>query len=145
MGMAAEQLTHLLRLKLRPSSPTISPYARTPDCTARFRTPASTSHQGLKQLRIRYSIPHEAAQRYLRVEKHQPALEHRAGVGGVFYQPAAECAAVLQGGYHEDSIAPFQALAEKPADVLGEQPIVGSVELYHVLFGFDSIEKLRAG
>jgi hypothetical protein len=52
---------------------------------------------------------------------------------------------VLQCGNHQDPIAPFQALTEKPADILGEQPIVGSVELYHMLFGFDSIEKLRAG
>jgi hypothetical protein len=52
---------------------------------------------------------------------------------------------VLQCGYHEDSIAPFQALTEKPADILGEQPIVGPVELNHMLFGPDCIEKLRAG
>src|SRR4029450_3036771 len=103
------------------------------------------AHQGVEHLWIKYSMAHEAAQRYLSVEKHQAALEHRAGVGSVFREAAAECAAVLQCGYHEDSVAPFQALAEKPADVLSEQPIVGSVELYHMLFGFDSIEKLRAG
>ena len=51
---------------------------------------------------------------------------------------------MLQCGNH-GSHRPVSAFTEKPADILGEQPIVGSVELYHMLFGFDSIEKLRAG
>jgi hypothetical protein len=52
---------------------------------------------------------------------------------------------VLRRGDHQDSIAALQSFTEEPADVLGEQPIVVAVKLYHVLFGFDSIEQLRAG
>jgi hypothetical protein len=103
------------------------------------------AHHGVKPLLIKHSIEHEPAQRDLRVEKHQATLEHRAGVGSLFCKTASECAAVLQRGNHQDSIAAFQPFTEEPADILGEQPIVASVELYHVLFGFDSIEELRAG
>ena len=67
------------------------------------------AYEGVKQLRIRDSITHEAAQRDLGVEKYQAALEHRPGVGSVFCQVTAECAAVLQGGNHQEAIAPSQA------------------------------------
>ena len=48
---------------------------------------------------------------------------------------------MLQCGNHQDPIAPFQALTEKPADILAEQPIVGPVELHQMLFGPDCTEK----
>jgi hypothetical protein len=54
-------------------------------------------------------------------------------------------APVLRRGDDQKSVSPFQSFGEETAHVLGQQPVIVPIELYYVLFRFQSIEKLCAG